>query len=86
MAPEFKAGDRVKMHDADRADAIPAYRGMRGTVVDADHPDVLTAHRRGSAHVLPGRVGYWVSWDMDRGFGASWVLVEYLALAGEVTP
>lgn len=50
----FAVGSRVRWGDADESD-MPAYRAMRGTVVDGSHTG------RGQ--------GIYVQWDCDVGHG-----------------
>lgn len=49
----FNIGDKVKRSDADNS-SVPAYKNMRGTVVD-------------NSSVVPGLAGLFISvqWDID---------------------
>lgn len=69
----FQVGDRVKRSDADSA-SIPAYRNMRGTVINVHKPEVFPGMIR-NRHLIA------VKWDCDGNLSPSNVPVEWLAFS-----
>ena len=73
MVKILEPGTRIKWADAGPS-SIPAYRDMRGTVLEADAP-------LQGAIALPGRAGFPVRWDCDT--VNSWVAAEWVVEASE---